>query len=126
MPARTKMPITARLSDPAPPDSTSGKAPKKVAMLVIRIGRNRVAAASITASRRPTSDSARRWLAKSTIRIAFFASRPVKSRSPICEKVLTDCPVTRSAPNPPASARGTATMIVTGWTKDSSRPARTR
>lgn len=54
-------PIATRLSAPAPVALASGSAPKTVAMVVIMIGRSRVTAPLITASRgsRPSSPS---WL----------------------------------------------------------------
>lgn len=50
-PPMITIPMENRLAAPAPADSTSGTAPSTVDSTVIRIGRKRTVAASITASR---------------------------------------------------------------------------
>ena len=87
MPAKTVIPITLRPSAPAPDAVSSGTTPRMNAKAVIRIGRKRSFAADIVASMSglPASSSI---FANSTIRIAFFAARPMSMISPICAKTL--------------------------------------
>ena len=85
------IPIGCLDSQPAPLPSSNGNAPKVVAALVIRMGRNRTVAASTTASviSMPRSRS---WLANSTINTPFFAERPMSRIDPIWLKTLTEEP----------------------------------
>ena len=82
MPPITPVPIACRALAPAPLEIASGNTPMMKANEVIRIGRKRSLAASITASRSglPCWRSA---MANSTIRIAFFAARPITVIRPI-------------------------------------------
>ncbi len=87
MPENTTMPITLRASAPAPDAVSSGTTPRMKAKAVIRIGRSRSFAADSAASTRllPCSCST---LANSTMRIAFFAARPISMIRPICANTL--------------------------------------
>ena len=72
----------------APPRaSTMGKAPKMVAMLVIKMGLKRWVDASRTASKmlRPSSCF---WLANSTIKIPFLVTMPTNTIIPIWLKIF--------------------------------------
>ena len=62
----------------------SGTQPRMNAKDVIRIGRSRSFAPSSAASTRPMPFLRARALANSTIRIAFFAARPISMTRPIC------------------------------------------
>src|SRR6185312_8061460 len=83
IPPNTAVPRARRAPELAPVAMTSGSTPRMNANDVIRIGRSRRLAASMTASRmeRPCSTRSR---ANSTIRIAFFAERPISVTMPIC------------------------------------------
>ena len=82
MPPITPVPMAWRALAPAPEETNSGNTPRMKASEVIRIGRRRRRAASTVASRRlrPACCSA---TANSTIRIAFFAARPITVIRPI-------------------------------------------
>ena len=58
---------------------------------VIKIGRSRVRAARTAASQR-LSPSSSACLANSTIKIAFFAARPMSTTKPICVRMLLSMP----------------------------------
>ena len=75
MPVTSTMPMLLRAPAPGPVASTSGKWPAIVATEVIRIGRRRVPAASMTAS---SLVLPRSWslLANSTIRMPFLETSP--------------------------------------------------
>ncbi len=124
-PPTTAMPSGRRDSAPAPSPIAIGRMPKTVANDVIRMGRNRIAAASVTApvTVRP---SARSWLANSTIRIAFLVTRPISMIRPMREKMLSDCPNTHSETTAPNTASGTESRMVNGSTKLSNCAASTR
>jgi hypothetical protein len=62
--------------------STSGTTPKMKANEVIKMGRNRVHAASSAASAMGLPSRRRRSLATSTIRMAFFAESAISSTRP--------------------------------------------
>ena len=74
MPLTSMMPMLLRAPAPGPVASTSGKWPTTVAAVVIRIGRSRVPAASMTAASLSLPVSCR-WFANSTIRMPFFADQ---------------------------------------------------
>ena len=81
MPLITTVPRMRREAAPAPVAIHSGRQPKMKANDVIRIGRSRTLApssAAVTAS----APASRRALANSTIRIAFFAARPISITIP--------------------------------------------
>ena len=82
IPTITTVPRIRREVAPAPEAIHNGADPKMKANEVIRMGRKRKRAPSSAASikSRPFSNSA---LANSTIKIAFFAARPISTISPI-------------------------------------------
>jgi hypothetical protein len=77
MPVTSIMPMLVRAPAPGPRAKTRGRWPITVAAVVIRIGRSRVAAASMTACSLSLPFS---WslLANSTIRMAFFDISPTR------------------------------------------------
>ena len=82
MPPTTAIPIAIRPCAPSPEAYTSGTNPKIVEILVIRIGRRRCVEAERIASAM-LSPASWRWLANSTIKIPFFATRPISMMIPI-------------------------------------------
>ncbi len=84
IPPITVVPMIWRATAPAPLAVHRGTHPRMKANEVIRIGRRRRRAPSraASASGLPFSNSS---LANSTIRIAFFAARPISITRPICE-----------------------------------------
>ena len=86
MPENTAMPITLRDSAPAPDAVSSGTTPRMKAKAVIRMGRSRSFAAAARRRRGPSLLVL--TFANSTIRIAFFAARPISMMSPICANTL--------------------------------------
>ena len=76
MPLTSMMPMLLRAPAPGPVASTSGKWPTTVAAVVIRIGRSRVDAASITAVELVCARSPADGWRTATIRIPFFDTRP--------------------------------------------------
>ncbi len=88
-------------------------------MLVIRIGRRRRCARPRPPPR-PASDRPlpRPALANSTIRIAFFAARPISTMRPIWVRMLLSIPRKMHArASPQAGAIGTIRMIASGSTQ---------
>ncbi len=87
IPANTVIPMTFRPSAPAPLAVSSGVTPRMNANAVMRIGRNRRRADSsaAVATSFPCSWSI---FANSTIRMAFFAARPMSMIRPIWAKML--------------------------------------
>ena len=82
MPPITPVPMAWRAFAPAPEEIASGVTPMMNASEVIRIGRRRSLAASTTACASGLP-ALRSWIANSTIRIAFFAARPITVIRPI-------------------------------------------
>src|SRR6185369_9341147 len=82
MPPNTPVPIDCRAAAPAPVATTSGTTPSTKASEVMTIGRKRRRAASLAASIGDLPSSTPRC-ANSTIRIAFFAARPISTIKPI-------------------------------------------
>ena len=82
MPPTTVVPTERRPRAPAPVAKTSGRTPRMKAKEVIKMGRRRNSPASAAASamERPLRRSCS---ANSTIRIEFFAERPMSMTSPI-------------------------------------------
>ena len=76
IPPKTVQPIVCLDTAPAPVDSMSGIIPKINAKEVIMMGRNLNLTASKVASSRFMPISTRSF-ANSTMRIAFFAARPI-------------------------------------------------
>ena len=83
MPPNTAVPSARWPAAPAPVAITSGTTPRMNANDVIKIGRNRMRAASAAASRM-LLPSLRRLRANSTIRIAFLLASAMISTMPIC------------------------------------------
>ena len=82
MPKNTPTPMPCRLAEPGPDDNTSGNNPRIKASEVMTIGLKRsfdAVTAAVTAST-PLLIST---LANSTIKIAFFATRPTSITNPI-------------------------------------------
>ena len=78
MPPITPVPIAAGGRRPAPVAIASGSTPRMKASEVIRIGRKRRCAPPASVASTSVHAAARvRSLANSTIRIAFFAARPM-------------------------------------------------
>ena len=82
MPLKTDVPTARRLAAAMPTAVTSGTRPRMKAKLVIITGRKRWRAPTMAASA-IGMPSSRRSLAKATIRIAFFAARPMSTTMPI-------------------------------------------
>ena len=84
IPPITAVPIIWRATEPAPLAVHSGTQPRINANDVIKIGRSRSLAPSSAASASGFQCSF--WsLANSTIKIAFFAAKPISMIKPICE-----------------------------------------
>lgn len=83
MPVNTLIPRDLRELAPAPVASTSGNTPRIKAKDVIRIGRKRVRAASIAASKIGLPSKLRCSRATSTIKMPFFAESAINSINPI-------------------------------------------
>jgi len=83
MPPSTTVPRTWREMAPEPLAVTSGMTPRMKANAVIKIGRSRERAASSADSSIPPP-AAILARANSTIRMAFFADKPINMTSPIC------------------------------------------
>ena len=71
------IPTVSLLAAPGPDPIINGITPIMVDKLVISIGLNLIAAASNTATSMCVP-SVRNWLTNSTIKIPFFAERPIK------------------------------------------------
>ena len=125
MPPTMTQPICWRLSAPAPVASASGTAPSTMAPVVIRMGRRRSAADSVTASM-TLLPCWRSWLANSTIRMPCLVISPTSVMSPICENTLSVPPEIFSAASAPTIDKGTASRITKGSMKLSNCAASTR
>ncbi len=125
MPENTAVPSVWRSSAPAPTAQTSGETPKIKDSEVIRIGRNRSRAASTAASMR-----SRPWssicLANSTIRIAFFAARPISTTKPTWVRILLSCPRSTTPTIEATRHIGTIRMTASGSVRLSNCAASTR
>ena len=77
IPPKIVIPTVSLLAAPGPVPIIRGNTPIIVDRLVIRIGLNLIAAASNTATSM-FLPSFRNWFANSTIKIPFFAERPIK------------------------------------------------
>ena len=82
MPPATAVPTECRASRPAPLATTSGMTPRMNASDVMRIGRSRIRAAS-TAASAISMPRSRSSSANCTIRMPFFADRPMSITRPI-------------------------------------------
>ena len=125
MPPTTGIPMAIRPLAPSPMTKQSGRMPRMVERAVIRIGRKRWAEASTMASDllRPLS---LRWLANSTIRIPFLATRPISMISAISLKMFMVTPNTHMKKRAPNNASGTVNMMMSGSLKLSNWAASTR
>ena len=126
IPPNTVKPIVRLATAPAPVATTSGITPKINAIEVITIGRKRrLTASSVEVIR--SSPRSTRTLANSTIRMAFFAARPISVIKPICAYTLLVRPGTQVsvsiAPNAPI---GTASNTENGTDQLSYNAARNR
>ena len=81
-----KAPTGARNSDPSEVASATGIMPKIAEIAVIKTGLRRSGQALAIASR-PDSPSSFSWLARSTSKIPFFMTMPIKPIMPICTKM---------------------------------------
>ena len=84
MPPTTPVPIAFSDPDPAPLAIAKGNTPRMKASDVIMIGRSLSRAASAAASMR-LLPSSKPCLANSMMRMAFFADKPIVTRSPTWE-----------------------------------------
>ena len=113
MPPATAVPTECRASWPAPLANTSGMTPRMKASDVIRIGRSRMRAASTAAS----AIVIPRWRscsANSTIRMPFFADRPISITSPIWQYTSLMSPRPHCAASAPRMASGTDSRMMNG------------
>ncbi len=113
MPPITVKPITWREAAPAPLALASGTQPKINAKLVIKIGRSRNLAASNAASKIGLPSSTPRF-ANSTIKIAFFALKPINITKPICAYTLFSKRPTIKPANAPNTAMGVQSRTLNG------------
>ncbi len=79
--------MTLRASAPAPLAVSSGVTPRMNANAVIRIGRN-LSLAALSADSTSSMPFSCSIFANSTMRIAFFAARPMSMMRPICANTL--------------------------------------
>jgi hypothetical protein len=91
-------------------------APATVEKVVMRIGLKRLGHASFRASQ-VDNPSVRLWFVKSTRRMAFFFTIPMRRMRPIMEYILKDWPWAHSPRNAPDKLKGRATRTVTGSMK---------
>ncbi len=94
-----------------------GKRPIIVAIVVIRIGRSRVRAAS-TIAPNVSLPSLRRWLANSTSRTELDTEMPIISKTPISDWMFNDVLVAHNTPTTPTSPSGAATIMMTGSSQE--------
>ena len=125
MPAKMAVPIDWRISAPAPEDSISGIAPSKKASEVIRMGRRRVRAAAMAASR-ASAPAAIAWRANSTIRMAFLAARPISTTMLICVSTLLSRPRHDTPTSVASTQLGTISTTDRGSSQLSNRAASSR
>ncbi len=83
MPPNTGVPTFLRASSDAPVATTKGRRPRMKANDVIITGRKRRRAPSVAASNSGTPLSLCSF-ANSTMRMPFFAARPINTTMPIC------------------------------------------
>ena len=107
-----------RSDDPTPVRSASGIMENTRVAVVMRIGRRRVAPARTSASSRATPRSMS-WRAKSTSRMAFFATSPISMIMAMSENMFRVWPVSHSPKNAPTVAMGREHSTTNGVTKDS-------
>src|SRR5258705_687672 len=120
--AHNRPPMTARpsgafCSPPSPSPSAMGIMPMIMAKAVIRTGRNRVKPASMAALTGSPCCS-NRSLAKQTTRILFAVPTPMHIMAPIKAGTLSVVCVRNKNPTMPASAAGSAVMMMKGSSQD--------
>jgi hypothetical protein len=114
MPLITVVPMLWREIAPEPDAIQSGTQPKMNAKLVIKIGRSRWAAPLIAASTIDSPPRSSSIFANSTIRIAFFATRPISMMRPTCEKTSLSRPRSQMPRNAPNTAIGVVCSTLHG------------
>ena len=120
--ANNNPPITARpngafCSPPSPKPSAIGTMPMIMASAVISTGRMRVYPASIAACKAGTPISMRSR-ANETIRIEFAVATPMHITAPVSDGTLSVVRVTSRNQQIPASAPGSAVIIMNGSSHD--------
>jgi len=138
IPPITVVPMIWRATEPAPVAIHKGTLPRMKANDVIKMGRSRMRAPASAASMSglPCSYSS---FANSTIKIAFFAARPISITSPICEYTsLSICTIyggknhpeivrrNQSVTNAPNTATGVLSNTLNGSDQLSYSAARIR
>ncbi len=113
MPPSTPVPIECRLPEPAPVLIASGSTPSMNAAEVITIGRRRWCAADSVASIRPMPLRCSSC-ANSTIRMAFFADRPIVVSSPTWKYTSFSSPRSSVAVTAPMTPSGTTSSTANG------------
>jgi hypothetical protein len=113
IPPATPVPTALRLAAPAPVAITSGTMPRMKASDVMMIGRSRSWTAFNVASMvlLPLASSS---IANSTIRIAFFAARPMIVISPTLKYTSADIPRDIVNTTEPSTPRGTTSSTASG------------
>src|SRR5690606_14131750 len=124
MPPSTPRPTAFWLAAPAPLAITRGTTPRMKANEVIRIGRKRSRAASMADSARP-APLAYRSLANATIRMAFFAARPITVTIPPMKYTSLSLPIKLLSSTAPSMPSGTASITDSGMAQLSYRAAST-
>ena len=113
----TARPSGAFCSEPSPSASAIGSIPRIIASAVMMIGRKRTWPASIAASTGPIPSS-RISLAKVMSRLPLATPTPTAMIAPISDSTLIVVPVSTSIQSTPASAPGTAIMMMNGSSHD--------
>ena len=110
---------------PTPCANISGNMPKIIVSEVIKIGRKRIRDASMVASMRSPPLSCNS-LANSTIRMAFFADRPMVASRPTWKYTSLESIRMFAAPSAPSTPRGTTRITANGTDQLSYKAARHR
>ncbi len=126
IPPITPVPIACWLAEPAPLLIASGSTPRMKASEVIRIGRRRSRAASSAASTGPIFSPTCSSRANSTIRIAFFADRPMVVSRPTWKNTSLSRPRSVAASSAPITPSGTTSITENGIDQLSYSAARHR
>ena len=105
------------LATPSPSDSAIGSMPMIIASAVISTGRNRVRPASIAAATGSPSASSRSF-ANDTTSTLFAVTTPLNMSVPIRAGTLSGVCVTNRQSRMPASAAGSAVMMISGSSHD--------
>ena len=114
IPKAITTPRELRLYAPAPVAWAIGKTPKTNAKEVIRIGRSRWRAASLAESMMLIPCFSISSTPNSTIRMAFFVSKPISITKPICPNTSSGISSIQSPTMAPKVARGTVRMMTMG------------